>query len=117
MTAVTSNFTKLFEIADAGQSQGLITKDALATSTPVSVHDILHLAELVPIVRERLSIDPMFPDDGILAGLRAISSKSHPRARWKAAFGSNLGHWLALRSNDLHASLNTLISLLPPPRS
>ena len=78
---------------------------------------ILHLAELVPIVRERLEIDAAFPDDATLAGLRAITAKSHNRARWKAAFNSNLGHWLALRSTDLNASLNNLISLLPPPRS
>lgn len=114
---MTNNLTKLFDVTDAGQAPHLADGHTPTTSAPTPTHDILYLAELVPIVRERLSIDPMFPDDGILAGLRAISSKSHPRARWKAAFGSNLGHWLALRSDDLHASLNTLISLLPPPRS
>lgn len=81
------------------------------------VTSVLHLAELVPIVRNRLAIDSALPDDAILAALTTITAKSHTRARWKAAFSSNLGHWLALKGEDLNASLTTLMSLLPLPRN
>lgn len=79
--------------------------------------DILHLAELVPIVRERLAVDCAFPDDAILSSLRTISARSSARDRWTAAFESNLGHWLALKGKDLNAALNGLLVLLPSPRS
>lgn len=110
---MTDNLAKLFE--PPGKAPALL--DDQMDQQPTAVHDILHLAELVPIVRERLDIDTAFPDAAILAGLKAVAAKSHTRARWQAAFNSNLGHWLALKGDDLHASLNTLISLLPPPRS
>jgi hypothetical protein len=90
---------------------------AATDASPVAADQILHLAELVPIVRQRLAIEDAFPDDAILAALRVIANKSHVRARWKAAFNSNLGHWLALKRNDLHTALETVINLLPPPRS
>ena len=79
--------------------------------------DILHLAELVPIVRERLSIDENFPDDSILASLKSITAKSAARDRWQTAFSSNLGSWLTLKGEDAENALNTLVTLLPPPRS
>ena len=77
--------------------------------------DILYLAELLPIVRQRLDIDDTLPDGTLLASLATIAACSSPRERWRAAFGSMLGHWLALKGRDLNTTLNTLIALLPKP--
>lgn len=84
---------------------------------PLEAADILHLAELVPVVRERFAVDCALPDDSILASLRAIAGRSQPRDRWQAAFNSNLGHWLALKGGDLGALLAALVALIPSPRS
>lgn len=89
---------------------------ASAKSAPIGDHDILHLAELVPILRQRLEIDAALSDDAILASLKVIAACSLPRDRWRAAFGSNLGHWLALQGRDLNTALNTVVALLPRPR-
>src|SRR4051812_45390147 len=78
--------------------------------------DILRLADLVPVVRQRLDIDEIFADDAILASLKAIASRTSPRERWSAAFNSNLVLVLALRGGDLDLALNTLLGLLPRPR-
>jgi len=88
-----------------------------ATSAPLPAADVLHLAELVGVVRERLNVDSAFPDAAILASLQAIASRSDPRGRWRAAFDSNLGHWLALKGSDLNTALNTLVALMPRPVS
>ena len=79
--------------------------------------DILHLAEAVSVVRQRLSIGAELADTHVLASLRAIATGTTPRERWLAAFNSTLGHWLALRGTDLNTALNTVIALVPPPRS
>jgi hypothetical protein len=79
--------------------------------------DILHLAELVPVVRARFSLSSEFSDDAILASLRAITSWSEQRGRWRAAFNSNLGYALAIGGRDLNTALNTLLTLLPRPLS
>ena len=78
--------------------------------------DVLHLNELVDIVRVRLGIDSALPDDAILVALKAITSCTQPRERWRAAFDSNLGHWLALKGVDLNSALNMLLAMLPKPR-
>jgi hypothetical protein len=79
--------------------------------------DALHLAALVPVVRERLGLDSSFPDDAVLASLRMIAAPASPWERWQAAFHSNLGHWLGLKADDLNAALNVLVEMLPagPP--
>ena len=79
--------------------------------------DALHLAALVPVVRDRLGLDSSFPDDAVLASLRMIAAPQSRWERWQAAFHSNLGHWLALKADDLNAALNVLVELLPsgPP--
>jgi len=82
----------------------------------MSAAEVLHLAELVPIIRQRLGIDCAFPDDAVLASLRTITARSSSRGRWRAAFDSNLGHWLALKGTDLNTALSTLVALLPRPR-
>lgn len=79
--------------------------------------DILHLAELVPVVRERFALADTFADDAILASLRVITSQTLPRERWRAAFSSNLGVALVAEGRDLNTALNTLIALLPRPTS
>ncbi|MGI9423743.1 MAG: hypothetical protein ACR2PA_11155 [Hyphomicrobiaceae bacterium] len=91
---------------DTGQAR--ITSDA--------VSEVLHLAELVPIVRQRLAIEPEFPDDAILASLKTIALRSNDRERMTIAFACNLGHYLG-RSDDPVMALRTLVALLPPPRS
>jgi hypothetical protein len=75
--------------------------------------DILHLAELVPVVRSRLALAPTFPDDAILASLRTIAAESGTRDRWRVAFTSNIGVALASGGRDLNTALNTLIAMLP----
>ena len=76
----------------------------------------LHLMEVVPVVRQRLALDAAIPDDSVLACLAVIAKCSTPRERWRAAFDSNLGHWLALTGSDLNAALNTLVAMTPCPR-
>ena len=90
--------------------------DAPESTAPITDHDVLHLAELVPILRRRLGLDTTFSDDAVLASLRTIASRSSSRDRWRAAFDSNLGHWLAGQGRDVNTALNTLIALLPDPR-
>jgi hypothetical protein len=87
-------------------------------TAPVSRHqlaagDILHLAELVPMVRERFALPPAFGDDAILSSLRTIAAQSEPRERWRVAFSSNLGQTLARGGRDLNTALNALLALLP----
>ncbi|MDX2258498.1 MAG: hypothetical protein NW205_06225 [Hyphomicrobiaceae bacterium] len=81
-----------------------------------AVLDIMHLAELVPLLRQRLAIDPAFSDDAMLASLKAIAVRSAERERWQAAFGSNLGRHIAVAHPDPTAALTTLVALLPRPR-
>lgn len=86
-------------------------------STVATHSDILHLAELVPVVRKRFALADTFADDAILASLRVIASQTLPRDRWRAAFASNLGVALVREGCDLNTALNTLIALLPRPTS
>ncbi|MDX2290431.1 MAG: hypothetical protein NW217_16645 [Hyphomicrobiaceae bacterium] len=79
--------------------------------------DVLHLAELVPLVRSTFALDPAFGDDAILASLKAIAARSSDRDRWSVAFGCNLGRHIGLNSPDPADGLRTLISLLPRPRN
>lgn len=78
--------------------------------------EVLHLAELVPILRRRLDIDGTVSNEAMLACLTAIARHSSTRERWRAAFDSRLGHWLAEQGRDLNTALNTLVALLPKPR-
>ena len=74
--------------------------------------DTLHLAELVPVVRERLGLGGV-SDDVIMTCLKAIAAQSEPRERWRAAFSSRLGEMLSRQGRDLNTALNTLLALLP----
>ena len=70
------------------------------------------LARLVPVIRERLDIDARFPDDAILAGLVDIAAARSVEAKWQAAFRSNLGLVLSLRSGDLSERLDFVIEMV-----
>lgn len=90
---------------------------ARGTAPPLPAAEVLHLAELVDVVRRELAIDSAFPDAAILASLQTIARRSDPRERWRAAFESNLGHWLALKGSDLNTALGVLVALMPRPTS
>ena len=83
----------------------------------VSHSDILHLAELVPVVRARFGLGDDFADDAILNSLRVIAATSDQRQRWLAAFNSNLGRSLASDGRDLNTALSALVALVPRPTS
>ncbi len=88
-----------------------------AHTRPADAPQAEHLAELVGHVRERLQIEDAFDDAAILASLIEIAASGERSQRWKAAFNSALGHWLALRGRDLNTALSVLVALLPPARS
>lgn len=79
--------------------------------------DVLHLAELVPVVRERLAVPIDFSDDAILASLKMIAARSSDRERWRVAFDSNLARYLSYKGRDMGKVLQDLIALMPSPRS
>ncbi len=103
--------------ADAQSIEKQLGEPSNDTHAPA---DVLHLAELVPIVRERLRVGPDFPDDAILASLKAIAQRTAPRDRWSTAFQSNLGLWLSAscreHEHNLAEDLTTLLNLMPKPR-
>ncbi|MBU1213039.1 MAG: hypothetical protein KJ587_17480 [Alphaproteobacteria bacterium] len=78
--------------------------------------DIMHLAELVPVVRERLNVPADFADDAILSSLKRVASKTSDRERWRSAFDCSLARYLSVRGRDLGHALQDLIALIPPPR-
>jgi len=90
--------------------------EAAAEAPALDDADILHLAELVPVVRRRLTIGPDFSDDAILASLKRVVAKTTDRDRWGAAFDSNLALWLSAQGRELGSALTTLVALMPPPR-
>ena len=79
--------------------------------------DILHLAELVPVVRKRLGIDETFSDDAILGSLKLISAVTYDRDRAAVAFTSNLGRYLDSKGQQPSANLAAFVAMLPRPRS
>ncbi len=96
-----------------------VRRRVIVSQTEADVYapaDVLHLAELVPILRERLDIPTDFMDDAILASLKRIAQRSDERQRRQVAFGSNLVRYLAARGRDIDFVLRELIALMPPPR-
>ena len=79
--------------------------------------DILHLAELVPVVRATFGIEQKFSDDAILASLQTIAAATTDRERSEAAFSSNLGRYLDCSGQQRDGGLTSLIAMLPRPRS
>lgn len=78
--------------------------------------DVLHLAELVPVVRRRLDVPADFSDDAILASLKRIAQRSDERQRRQVAFNSNLIRYLSIRGRNMDFVLRELVALIPPPR-
>lgn len=77
--------------------------------------DVGRLSRLVPKIRRRLAVDRQLSDAALLASLVSIARHPTHQARWRAAESSTLGRHLANRSQDLHHTLVTLLSLLPKP--
>ena len=102
------------EVGPRPRSDAIVVDDTGAAA--LGDHDILHLAELVPVLRQRLELGHALSDDVILTSLETIAARSSPRERWRAALDSSLGHWMAHEGRDLNTALNTLVALLPKPR-
>lgn len=111
-----SDPTRLQRVASIPHIGSVVARRTIGRREPLGSELVLHLAELVPVVRQRLGLDAAFPDDAVLASLETIAKCSTPRERWRAAFDSNLGHWLALKGADLNSALNSLVALVPGPR-
>ncbi|MEQ8825977.1 MAG: hypothetical protein RIC14_16545 [Filomicrobium sp.] len=88
-----------------------------ATAQIHAFPDVMHLAELVPVVRERLEVPADFSDDAILGSLKMIAARTSDRDRWRAAFDSNLARYLSVTGQDMGEALQILIAVLPSPRS
>ncbi len=106
----------LLSTQNPSQGTGVLSSLPLK-GQPRAPADILHLAELVPVVRTRFDLAETFPDDAILASLKTIAGQSEARERWRVAFASNLGVALSRQGRDLNTALNTLLALLPRPTS
>jgi hypothetical protein len=87
------------------------------TATDCNASDAEHLADLLPAVRQRLRLETAIDDGMLLASLVEIARYGERPDRWRAAFNSALGQWLALRGRDLNTTLSVLIQMLPPARS
>lgn len=101
--------------ATAGAPDSRLTD--LGDGDQESISDVLHLAELVAPLRRRFAIAESFPDDAILASLKAIAAKSDTNARIAAAFASNLGQHLERGKEEHRSAIVALVGLLPSPRS
>jgi len=76
----------------------------------------IHLAELVPFLRQRLGLDHSLTDYELLESLKAIAMPSARQDRWRVAFGSVIGRALSERGTDLNTALNIILTALPSPR-
>ncbi len=78
--------------------------------------NVMHLAELVPFLRQRLGLDHSLSDYELLESLKAIAMPSARQDRWRVAFGSVIGRALSERGTDLNTALNIILTALPSPR-
>ena len=92
----------------SGHERDMACQDAVE-----GAEDILHLIELVPIVRSRLKIKSAFSDDAIFASLKKIVQCATQSGRRRAAFKSQLGLHLCHKGQDLSAAIVKLLALLP----
>lgn len=86
------------------------------TAKLVSTTDRARLAALVPEIRSRLCIAADVKDDVLLRGLAEIAALRSGTDRWRAAFNSEIGRWLAARGTDLNTALNIILGIVPLPR-
>lgn len=77
--------------------------------------DVGRLTRLVPQIRHSLAVGHQLSDEALLASLAAIARHPSHEARWRAAEASTLGQHLAVSGRDMHRTLVTLLSMLPPP--
>ncbi len=88
---------------------------AAAATTSTATVDKARLAALVPVIRTRLRIASDVTDDVLLRGLAEIAALRTGTDRWRAAFNSEVGRWLAARGTDLNTALNIILGIVPLP--
>lgn len=88
----------------------------LSVELPQSSVDVARLAALIPELRVRLRIAADVTDDVLLRGLSEIAALKTGADRWRAAFNSDIGRWLASRGSDLNTALNIILGIVPVPR-
>lgn len=113
---MSSDSTRVEQAPSIAHVGSVVAERAIRGREAAAPDSPLHLMELISPVRQRLALDGGVSDDTVLACLKSIAKCSTPRERWRAAFDSNLGHWLALTGSDLNAALNTLLAMTPRPR-
>lgn len=101
-------------LAAQGRQEAAQTTAETAMAVPA---DILHLAEAVAVLRERLDVPSAFSDDAILASLRMIAARGSQRERTQAAFNSNLARYLFVRGRDSAVVLREIVAILPVLRA
>lgn len=79
-------------------------------------HDVARLAALIPELRGRLRIAAEVTDEVFLRGLSEIAARTSSSDRWRAAFNSEIGRWLASRGSDLNTALNIILGIVPVPQ-
>lgn len=89
-----------------------ITSSASSTAAV----DKAKLADLIPVVRARLEIASGLTDEALLRGMADIAARKSNSDRWRAAFNSEVGRWLAARGTDLNTALNIILGIVPQPR-
>ena len=96
-----------------GSSNGRSAESQISESS----FDILHLAELVPVVKQRLGIDETLSDDAILGGPKLIGAVTFDLDRADVASTSNLKYYLGNKVQQPSADLEALFAMLPQSRS
>lgn len=88
----------------------------LTVESPQSSVDVVRLAALIPELRVRLRIATDVTDEMLLRGLSEVAALKSGADRWRAAFNSEIGRWLAARGSDLNTALNIILGSVPVPR-
>lgn len=94
-----------------------IAPSKAAAGTATAAVDKARLADLIPELRARLEIASGLTDEALLRGLAEIAALKSNSDRWRAAFNSEVGRWLAARGTDLNTALNIILGIVPLPRS
>lgn len=97
-----------------------VVSQHVTASTPTAAYrplrQLADQARLLRETRERLGVDDTLPDRAILASLQAVAAGTTQQARWRAAFNSPLGRWLALRGCDLTTAIDDILTMLAVER-
>lgn len=81
-----------------------------------TANDTARLALLIPELRARLRIAGEVTDEVLLRGLTEIAALKTGADRWRAAFNSEIGRWLAGRGTDLNTALNIILGIVAVPK-